>query len=104
MPCVRTEDALEDLQRGRMIILCDDESRENEGDLIGAAAHVSPEMINFMAVHARGLICVPMSPDRGGGTGGGSGIAAPPWSSTPWLNVASPRGPRPGPVPGRWPG
>jgi 3,4-dihydroxy 2-butanone 4-phosphate synthase/GTP cyclohydrolase II len=64
MPFDRVEDAIEDIRQGKLVIVADDESRENEGDLIGAAAHVSPEMINFMAVHARGLICVPMSPER----------------------------------------
>jgi 3,4-dihydroxy 2-butanone 4-phosphate synthase / GTP cyclohydrolase II len=64
MPFDRVEDAIEDIRQGKLVIVADDEDRENEGDLIGAAAHVSPEMINFMAVHARGLICVPMSPER----------------------------------------
>src|SRR5688500_9813592 len=64
MPFDRVEEAIEDIRQGKLVIVADDENRENEGDLIGAAAHVSPEMINFMAVHARGLICVPMSPER----------------------------------------
>ena len=55
---------LEELRQGRMIILVDDEDRENEGDLAIAAEFVTPEIINFMAVHARGLICMPMEEDR----------------------------------------
>ena len=57
------EEAVEDIRRGKMIILVDDEDRENEGDLTIAAEHVTPEAINFMAKHARGLICLPMSPE-----------------------------------------
>ena len=55
------EEAIADIRAGRMIILVDDEDRENEGDITVAAEHVTPEIINFMAVHARGLICLPMS-------------------------------------------
>jgi 3,4-dihydroxy 2-butanone 4-phosphate synthase / GTP cyclohydrolase II len=57
-------DAIEDIRNGKLVIVADDEDRENEGDLVGAAAAVSPEMVNFMAVHGRGLICVPMEHDR----------------------------------------
>jgi 3,4-dihydroxy 2-butanone 4-phosphate synthase/GTP cyclohydrolase II len=64
MPFDRVEDAIADIRQGKLIIVADDEDRENEGDLIGAAAHVSPEMINFMAVHGRGLICVPVTTER----------------------------------------
>ena len=64
MPFDRVEDAIEDIRQGKLVIVADDESRENEGDLIGAAAAVTPEMINFMAVHGRGLICVPVTPER----------------------------------------
>ncbi len=56
--------ALEALRRGEVIVVVDDEHRENEGDLIGAAARVTPAMINFMAVNARGLICLAMEGDR----------------------------------------
>lgn len=56
--------ALEDLKSGRMVVVVDDENRENEGDLIGAAQFATPEMINFMAIHARGLICLAMRGDR----------------------------------------
>ncbi|MCX7011230.1 MAG: 3,4-dihydroxy-2-butanone-4-phosphate synthase [Candidatus Sumerlaeota bacterium] len=54
---------LEELQSGRMIVLVDDEHRENEGDLVCAAEKVTPEIINFMALHGRGLICLPMAPE-----------------------------------------
>jgi 3,4-dihydroxy 2-butanone 4-phosphate synthase/GTP cyclohydrolase II len=57
-------DALNDLKSGRLIVVVDDENRENEGDLIGAAQFATPEMINFMAVKARGLICLSMTGDR----------------------------------------
>ena len=60
----RVEDAIEDIRQGKLVIVADDEDRENEGDLVGAAAAVSPEMINFMTVHGRGLICVPLSAER----------------------------------------
>ena len=64
MPFDRVEDAIQDIRQGRLVIVADDEDRENEGDLVGAAAAVSPEMINFMAVYGRGLICVPLSAER----------------------------------------
>ncbi|MEI7902248.1 MAG: 3,4-dihydroxy-2-butanone-4-phosphate synthase, partial [bacterium] len=51
-------------RQGQMVIVADDESRENEGDLIIAAEKVTPEAINFMVVHARGLVCVPMTGAR----------------------------------------
>jgi 3,4-dihydroxy 2-butanone 4-phosphate synthase/GTP cyclohydrolase II len=57
------EDVIEDIRQGKMIILVDDEDRENEGDLCMAAEMVTPEAINFMATHGRGLICLAMSPD-----------------------------------------
>ncbi|HUS90840.1 MAG TPA: bifunctional 3,4-dihydroxy-2-butanone-4-phosphate synthase/GTP cyclohydrolase II [Phycisphaerae bacterium] len=65
----RLEDILEDLRAGRMIVLVDDESRENEGDLVCAAETITPEIVNFMAKHGRGLICVPMDNDRADGLG-----------------------------------
>ncbi len=58
------EQALEDIKNGRMVIVADDEDRENEGDLIGGAQLVTPEMINFMTKHGRGLICVTLTPER----------------------------------------
>ncbi len=57
------EDVVDDIRAGKMIILVDDEDRENEGDLCMAAEAVTPEAINFMATHGRGLICLAMSPD-----------------------------------------
>ncbi len=63
-PLRRMELALADLRAGRMVILVDDEDRENEGDLVMAADRVTPEAINFMATHARGLICLPLSERR----------------------------------------
>src|SRR5256714_15256635 len=57
----RVEKALEELRRGRMVILVDDADRENEGDLVLAAQFVTPEAINFMAKHARGLICLSLT-------------------------------------------
>ncbi len=63
MPVSKIEEALEDLRQGKMIILVDDESRENEGDLTIAAEKVTPEAINFMARYGRGLICLALSPD-----------------------------------------
>jgi 3,4-dihydroxy 2-butanone 4-phosphate synthase / GTP cyclohydrolase II len=54
-------EAIEDIKKGKLIIVVDDEDRENEGDFIGAARKVTPQMINFMATHGRGLICMPMS-------------------------------------------
>ncbi|MGA7952239.1 MAG: bifunctional 3,4-dihydroxy-2-butanone-4-phosphate synthase/GTP cyclohydrolase II [Gloeobacterales cyanobacterium] len=56
--------ALEDLRSGKMVVVVDDESRENEGDLIGAAQFATPEMVNFMATAARGLICLAMTGER----------------------------------------
>jgi 3,4-dihydroxy 2-butanone 4-phosphate synthase/GTP cyclohydrolase II len=58
------EAALEDIRNGRLVIVVDDEDRENEGDFVGAAELVTPESVNFMATHGRGLICVPVTRDR----------------------------------------
>src|SRR6185295_18669963 len=57
-------DAAADIREGRMIIIVDDEDRENEGDLVCAAEMITPEKINFMARHARGLICLPLTEER----------------------------------------
>lgn len=57
-------DVLEDLRQGKMIVLVDDEDRENEGDLVSAAELITPEIVNFMATHGRGLICVPLTEER----------------------------------------
>ena len=56
--------AIEDIKHGKIIIVVDDENRENEGDFVAAAEMVTPEMINFMATHGKGLICVPLLEDR----------------------------------------
>src|SRR6202521_4447717 len=58
------EEAVEDIRQGRMIVLVDDEDRENEGDLAMAAEKITPEAINFMAKYARGLICLPLTEER----------------------------------------
>lgn len=64
MPFASIEDAVADIREGRIIIIVDDEDRENEGDLVCAAEKVSPEIVNFMARHARGLICLPLTEER----------------------------------------
>ena len=64
MPHLTIEEAIRDIHQGRMVILVDDEDRENEGDLCMAAESVTPEAINFMATYGRGLICLPMTPDK----------------------------------------
>ncbi len=64
MPLASIEDAARDIRDGKMIIVVDDEDRENEGDLVCAAELVTPEIINFMAVHGRGLICLPLTEER----------------------------------------
>ncbi len=58
------EEAIEDIRQGKVIIVVDDEGRENEGDFLAAAEKVTPEMINFMATHGRGLICAPLTENR----------------------------------------
>ncbi len=60
----KIEEAIEDLKRGKMIVVVDDEDRENEGDLVMAAEKVTPDAVNFMARYGRGLICVPLTPER----------------------------------------
>src|SRR5690606_41254865 len=57
-------EALKDIQSGKVIIVVDDEDRENEGDFVAAAEKVTPEMINFMATHGRGLSCAPLTEKR----------------------------------------
>jgi 3,4-dihydroxy 2-butanone 4-phosphate synthase/GTP cyclohydrolase II len=63
MPISTIQEAIEDIKNGKIIILVDDEDRENEGDLCMAAEHATPEAINFMAKHGRGLICLSLSDD-----------------------------------------
>ena len=61
-PFATIEEALDDIRAGKFVIVVDDEDRENEGDLTIAAQFVTPEAINFMAVHGRGLICLCLTP------------------------------------------
>src|SRR6202140_4898330 len=63
MPFSPIPEAIEDFRAGRMLVIVDDEDRENEGDVTIAAEKVTPDVINFMAKHARGLICLPLSPE-----------------------------------------
>ena len=58
------EEAIEDIKQGKVIIVVDDEDRENEGDFLTAAENVTPEIVNFMATHGRGLICAPLLESR----------------------------------------
>ena len=58
------EEALEDIKQGKVIIVVDDENRENEGDFVTAARNITPEIINFMVTHGRGLVCMPIIEDR----------------------------------------
>src|ERR1700694_2142238 len=64
MPFVTVPEAIEEIRAGRMLVVVDDEDRENEGDLTMAAQFVTPEAINFMALHGRGLICLALAPER----------------------------------------
>lgn len=63
-PIATIEEAIAEIAAGRMVIVVDDEGRENEGDFVMAAEKVTPEAVNFMAVHGRGLICLPMTGER----------------------------------------
>src|SRR5512144_1589569 len=63
-PFATIEEAIEDIRRGQMVVVCDDENRENEGDLTMAAQFATPEAINFMATHGRGLICLALTDER----------------------------------------
>ena len=71
LPFVDVPGAIEEIKAGRMIVVVDDEDRENEGDLTLAAEHVTPEVINFMAKFGRGLICLTLTEER-------AGLSAPP--------------------------
>jgi len=64
MPFGTVEQAIADIRAGKLVIVADDENRENEGDLVGAAEQVTADMINFMATHGRGLICLTLTPER----------------------------------------
>ena len=77
------DELIEDIRQGKMVILMDDEDRENEGDLIMAAECVRTEDINFMVKHARGLVCMPMTRER----------CERPSQAVPWLAPGTPRRP-----------
>ena len=62
-PIQRVQEAIEEIKKGKMVIMMDDEDRENEGDLVYASTFSTPEHVNFMATHAKGLICVAISND-----------------------------------------
>ena len=64
MGLATVEQAIDDIREGRIVIVIDDEDRENEGDFVLAAEHITPHAINFMATHGRGLICIPMKAER----------------------------------------
>src|SRR4030095_15735884 len=63
-PFSTIEEAIEEIRRGRMVVVCDGEDRENEGDLVMAAQFATPEAVNFMAREARGLICLALTAER----------------------------------------
>ena len=63
-PFAKVEEAIEEIRAGRFVVVVDDEDRENEGDLVIAAQFATPEAINFMATHGRGLICLCLTPER----------------------------------------
>src|SRR3954465_6321431 len=63
-PFCSIEEAIDEIRAGRMVVVVDSPDRENEGDLCIAAQHVTPEAINFMATHGRGLICLTLTPER----------------------------------------
>ncbi|HXB12453.1 MAG TPA: 3,4-dihydroxy-2-butanone-4-phosphate synthase, partial [Bacteroidia bacterium] len=58
------EDAINDIKKGKLVIVVDDEDRENEGDFITAARNITPEIVNFMVRHGRGVLCAPIEEDR----------------------------------------
>src|SRR5438132_8364631 len=64
MPFVTIPEAIDEIRAGRILVVVDDEDRENEGDLTVAAEKITPEIINFMATHGRGLICLTVTPER----------------------------------------
>src|SRR3954468_5333184 len=63
-PFATIEEAIDEIRQGRMVVVCDDENRENEGDLVIAAQFATPEAINFMAKEGRGLICLALTGER----------------------------------------
>ena len=64
MAIARIDDVIEDVRNGKMVIMVDDDDRENEGDVMIAAEKTTPEAINFMARHARGLVCLSLTEER----------------------------------------
>ena len=76
MPVARVKKAIEEIRKGRMVIISDDEDRENEGDLAMAAEKVTPEAINFMAKYGRGLICLSLTEEKATPLRGASGDRA----------------------------
>ena len=64
MPKVSVEEAIAEVKAGKMVIIVDDEDRENEGDFVMAAEKITPEAVNFMVTHARGILCVPLTAER----------------------------------------
>ena len=64
MPFASIPEAIDEFRAGKMLVVVDDEDRENEGDLTVAGEKITPEIINFMAVHGRGLICVALSAEK----------------------------------------
>ena len=64
MPLNKIKEAIKDIKEGKFVIVVDDEDRENEGDLTIAAEKITPEALNFMAKHGRGLICIPLTGQR----------------------------------------
>src|SRR5919201_732340 len=68
-PFATIEEAIEDVREGRFVVVVDDPDRENEGDLVIAAQFATPETINFMATHARGLVCLCLTEERADGVG-----------------------------------
>jgi 3,4-dihydroxy 2-butanone 4-phosphate synthase/GTP cyclohydrolase II len=67
MPFDKVEDAIRVIREGGLAIVADDEDRENEGDLVCAASRITPELVNFMARHGRGLICVAITDEQANG-------------------------------------
>jgi len=64
MPFGTIEQAIADIRDGKLVVVADDEDRESEGDVVAAAELITPEKINFMATHGRGLVCLTLTPER----------------------------------------
>ena len=64
MPFGTIDQAISDLRNGKLIVVADDEDREHEGDLVCAAELVTPDLVNFMTLHGRGLLCLALTPER----------------------------------------